>query len=69
MEKGSELFTKGVEAREGGKDWRRSELGNGRRALVTGKTVERCTIYPEKKSLALKDDRRKKRAYIKEFLR
>lgn len=32
-----------------GKDWRKSELGNGRRVLVTGKTVERCTIYSQKK--------------------
>lgn len=63
MEKGSELFTEGGEAKGGGEDWRRSELDNGRRVLVKGKTVERCMKYSQKKtSLALKDHRRKKRA-------
>lgn len=50
MEKGSELFTEGGEAKGGGEDWRRSELGNGRRVLVKGKTVERCMKYSQKKN-------------------
>lgn len=56
--KRDQLFAEG-EARGG--DWRRRELGNERRALVKGKTVERWTIITKKNpSLALKDHRRER---------
>lgn len=45
--------------REEGKDWRRSEPGNGRRTLKEGKTVQRCTMFTKIiTSLALKDHRK-----------
>lgn len=48
--RGSELFTEGGEARKGGKDWKRSELGNGRRALVKGKDKKKMHhIFTQKK--------------------